>query len=165
MGRRGPPKLPEDVRRRRGTLQKCRTNAAAPDVEHGRPVAPDWLGEDARKEWARIVPLLDSAGLLTRVGRAALAGYCTAWGELAEAQRALLRDGSAVIDGDGLPMLSPQIMRAQQARDAILRFGREFGMTPAAAASVRAGPSAKDREAEDRRKRFAVLGAGKAKAK
>ncbi len=125
----------------------------------GRPSPPDWLGDDARREWARIVPLLEARGLLTLEARAALAGYCTAWGELAAAQRAILADGATVQGDDGVPRLSPQLRRAEKARADLVRFSREFGITPASAASVRAGPSEKDQAAAARRARFAILGA------
>jgi P27 family predicted phage terminase small subunit len=153
VGRRGPPRLPESVRARRGTLQLCRTNPSAPDVPGGRPTPPDWLADDALQEWNRIVPLLDAAGLLKRLGRAALVAYCTAWAELADATRELAKGGT-VIETENGPMLSPHVKRADKAREQLVKLGREFGLTPAAETGVKAGPTAADRAAADRKKRF-----------
>lgn len=158
MGRRGPPRLPESVRRARGTLRRDRSNPAAPTLPPGEPAAPDWLTADAREEWVRIVPILSAAGLLSDSCRAALAGYCTAWGELCDARRAVAQFGTTAINSrTGLPVLSPHLRRAEKALEQIVRFGREFGLTPAAAASVKAGPTPDDRAAIERRKRFEVL--------
>jgi len=167
VANKGPARLPEDVRARRGTLQRCRTNPDRPKVEPGVPEAPAFLGAFAAAEWRRIVPLLDDAGLLTPIDRAALAAYCVAWGQLAEAETALQGLPPTVTDEHGLEVVNPAVEPFQKksldAIGAFYRYAREFGMSPSARASVKAGPSAKDRAAADRRKRFAILGAGKGK--
>lgn len=50
---------------------------------------PPFLGDDAKVEWGRVVDDLQRCGLLARIDRAALAGYCEAYGTWAQCDRAL----------------------------------------------------------------------------
>lgn len=52
------------------------------------PAVPKHLGQEARKEWKRIAPLLVELGLLSGLDRAALALYCQTYGRLAELEMA-----------------------------------------------------------------------------
>lgn len=102
------------------------------------PPCPQHLDSDARAEWKRITPHLVAAGLITQMDRAALAGYCQAWGEWAQAERDLKerkeKHGIGVLV-DITPSGYKQVSAAAQARDRaldrMLRFAKEFGLTPA----------------------------------
>jgi P27 family predicted phage terminase small subunit len=52
------------------------------------PSIPKHLGQEARKEWKRIAPLLEDLGLISGLDRAALALYCQAVGRLSELEMA-----------------------------------------------------------------------------
>lgn len=52
------------------------------------PSAPKHLGQEARKEWKRITPLLYELGLISGLDRAALAIYCQSVGRLSELEMA-----------------------------------------------------------------------------
>jgi len=43
------------------------------------PLCPDFLDDDAKKEWEYITPQLYRLGLLTGLDKAALAGYCQSY--------------------------------------------------------------------------------------
>ena len=43
------------------------------------PRRPEWLEEDAKKEWKRLGKVLAEMGMLTEIDRAAFAGYCQAY--------------------------------------------------------------------------------------
>lgn len=43
------------------------------------PEAPDWMPDEARDEWDRIVPELTRLRLLKMVDRGTLTAYCLAW--------------------------------------------------------------------------------------
>jgi P27 family predicted phage terminase small subunit len=45
------------------------------------PDCPKHLDGEARAEWDRITPFLQQLGLVAQIDRAALTGYCDAWGE------------------------------------------------------------------------------------
>lgn len=119
------------------------------------PKVPQHLGPAARAEWARITPHLVAAGLVSALDRAALAAYCQAWGEwaLLEARvKELMAKPSMNGDGklkgvDALIDITPsgykQVSALAQARDRaldrMLRFAKEFGLTPASRIQSTAG--------------------------
>ncbi len=77
MGKRGPKPTPTAVLKLRGsTLVTGRREAAEVQGPAGTPDAPEWLDEEARAAWDRIVPLLEGMGVLTRIDGNALARYC-----------------------------------------------------------------------------------------
>lgn len=69
--------------------------------KRGRPKCPDWLSEEAKRSWRRLVPELDRLGLLTIVDGNALAGYCQAWAEFRIATETLEREGRTIMSGGG----------------------------------------------------------------
>lgn len=81
-------------------------------------------------------------GLLSEVDRAALTGYCVAWGRLAEAE-AKLRDEKQplvlVALGSGYPIQNPWVAIANKAMEQLIKFGSEFGMSPSSRAGLRIG--------------------------
>src|SRR5712664_3193365 len=70
-------KKPTALKVLHGTFRKDRAvhNELAPTP--GAPVCPPWLNKLAKAEWARIVPELAAAGVLSMVDGAALEGYCS----------------------------------------------------------------------------------------
>ncbi len=149
MSRAGRPSLPANVHLLRGDPSKKGAAGLAeasrgPKVE--LPACPAFLGQMARQEWKRIAPHLRTAGLVTQLDRAALAGYCQAWGEWAQLElrcRDLLKDKGA--DGliDRTPSGYRQVSALAQARDRafdrMLRSAREFGLSPASRIQSTAG--------------------------
>ncbi len=137
--RRGPPPLPSAVKKLRGTYRKDRA-PGEPATNPGAPDAPRWLNADARAEWRRITPLLLARGLLEVIDRSTLVGYVTCWSDLIDAERRLAEEGSTVIGARGQLYLNPQLKRAQKARDQLLRYGLEFGLSPSSRQRVVASP-------------------------
>lgn len=110
------------------------------------PQAPAHLGEAARQEWQRIVPHLVTAGLVTQLDRSALAAYCQAYGEWTVLE-SRLKDLMASMGAHALIDTTPsgykQVSALAQARDRaldrMLRFAKEFGLTPASRIASTAG--------------------------
>lgn len=110
-----------------------------------RPECPAHLGVGARAEWDRIVPELETAGLLQRTDRAQLAAYCIVfarWVEtelkIAEMQQSGVMNGLLVKSPNGYPQISPLLVISNKCMDQIRGFGQEFGLSPAARVRVRA---------------------------
>jgi P27 family predicted phage terminase small subunit len=109
-----------------------------------RPNCPRWLPVEGRREWARIVPVLDNLGLLSVVDRATLAAYCDAWARLREASEDVTRRGLTIeterqrfsrngtlLATDIVELTNPSVKIAADAAERIRRFATEFGLTPA----------------------------------
>lgn len=128
-------------------LQNNASKLPASEISRGDPVrlpfeipdCPRHLNALGKQEWNRITPLLVTAGLLTQLDRAAAAAYCQAWGEWAAYElkiKALQKNEKSGADAliDVTPSGYKQISALAQVRDRacdrMLRFAKEFGLTP-----------------------------------
>jgi len=157
MTPRGRKPLPTSLKKLRGTFRPDRSNATEPNVESGVPEPPDWLSADALAEWRRLAPQLAAAGLLTKLDRAALASYCSAWGDLCEANRTLQQFGSTYITERGVIVLHPMLKVVERSRQALRAFASEFGLTPSARTRVDARPVPVDDDGAANARRFFPL--------
>jgi P27 family predicted phage terminase small subunit len=152
----GRPALPQNVHLLNGNPSKKSASDLAGQsvrVPVEVPPCPQHLGTAARAEWKRITPHLVAAGLVTHLDRASLAAYCQAYGEWAmlEAKVKILmgeKDDAGFVKGaDALVDVTPsgykQVAAIAQARDRaldrMLRFAKEFGLTPASRIQSTAG--------------------------
>nr|DAG47839.1 MAG TPA: terminase small subunit [Bacteriophage sp.] len=72
MGRKA---LPTEVKRLKGTLQPCRTNAREPQIEGEVGEPPEYLSDRAKEIWANVVSWLPKE-VLKPTDRAILETYC-----------------------------------------------------------------------------------------
>jgi P27 family predicted phage terminase small subunit len=100
------------------------------------PDPPEEVTGAALDEWHRITPLLAAMGLLSRLDRAALVGYCIAWGRWMEAEAELEKYGAVVKSPNGFPVQSPFLAIANRAMKQVKEFLVEFGMSPSARTRV-----------------------------
>ncbi|MGA9851854.1 MAG: P27 family phage terminase small subunit [Gammaproteobacteria bacterium] len=93
----------------------------------GEVAAPDWLNVHAQKEWRRIVPILQSKGVLSEPDLPALATMCMLYGKMVQ----------SVVAGESVNASLVAQLRLYQA---------EFGVTPASRSRV---PKGKDEKTEN----------------
>lgn len=90
MATRGRKPTPTHLKLVRGNPGKRAIKKGEPKPTlDDAPLPPAFLNDDAKVEWGRVVPDLQRCGLLTKIDRAALAGYCQAYGTWAQCDRAL----------------------------------------------------------------------------
>ena len=135
MGARGPAPQPTALQRLRGNPSHRPLNEREPQPASGEraPSAPRWLSEAARREWRRVAGPLHRAGLLTEIDTLALGMLCEAFANYLEA-RAMVNEGGKgqlVVKSDkGNLYQHPAVAVMVGARGEVLRWAREFGMTP-----------------------------------
>ena len=138
MGRRGRQPAPTPLKIIKG-VQPSRINYDTPQPRDIPTTPPDFLSPLAAIEWARIAPDLDVMGVAKAVDGSALAAYCECWArwrtlnEIATKSPPLiksLRDGSMV--------KNPVVAQVRDASSELRLWAREFGLTPAARASIHA---------------------------
>lgn len=134
----GRPAKPTALKELAGNPGKRRLNKNEPKPQQRKPSCPKHLTGEARREWNRMAKQLFDLGLLTEVDRAALAGYCQAWGRWVQAEEKMSEPEFQMIKetDSGYPVVSPWMGIANQAMKQMLRFLTEFGMTPAARSRV-----------------------------
>lgn len=152
----GRPPKPTAMKRLEGTYRPDR-DPGEPEVAVTLPECPAHLPKAAKEEWARIGAELVAAGLVTKLDRAALTGYCRAWALQVEADTHLRREGSIKFDSGRERVLnpdtgkmesiqvrppawirSPWLTELRTALDQMAKYLREFGMSPSSRAKVSA---------------------------
>ena len=147
MGKRGPQSKPTALKLLEGNPGKREVNGNEPeyDVLSKDEKPPAYLGSYGKKEWKRILPLLNKNKLATKADFIALAAYCQSVDTWVNAEKLKRADGLTATTSNGTLVQHPAVGIANSAMDKILKFGREFGLTPAS----RTGLSAEKYESED----------------
>jgi len=122
----------------KGTRPTRAKPEALPISPRGRPKRPSYLNADARKEWARLLPLLCERGTMTELDGGALALHCVNFSRYLQAQREIETHGiiivATVLGRNGEPITSrkknPACSIASECERAMRSFLRELGLTP-----------------------------------
>jgi P27 family predicted phage terminase small subunit len=141
MGQRGPKPLPANVHLLRGNPSKKTTSqlvdGVSPLVEI--PQAPKHLKGEALKEWKIITIELEKLGLISKIDRAVLSMYCTAWGRHVDAEnkiREMGADGLVSETPNGFQVQSAWVNISNKAMEQCHKYLCEFGMSPSARSRV-----------------------------
>ena len=104
-----------------------------------KPSAPQWLTDEAKKEWRYIVPRLDSLGILTKIDRTTLEVYCEAVATHREATDWIAKKGILVSGRKGEAVKNPALQVQRDAARLIATYSRMFGFSPADRAGLDGG--------------------------
>jgi P27 family predicted phage terminase small subunit len=138
---RGRKPKPSRLRIVGGNAGRRPINTREPKPAIAAPSAPAVLRGEARREWRRVVPMLEAMGVLAAIDRAALAAYCQSYGRWLDAERELRRAGLTFETDKGNHVQSPLVGIARRAMADVVRYSAEFGMTPSARSRVQADPN------------------------
>ena len=109
------------------------------------PAMPDHFSPEARAEWERITGHLEKLGLVSHIDRAALAGYCSSWGDYVWAEKRIAELNGASPNGEagriwdtpsGYKQISVPMQIRNRALELMSKFLADFGMSPAARSRV-----------------------------
>ena len=97
--------------------------------------------DDAKEEWNRVAPELFRLGLLARIDRTALAGYCQSYAKWKAAEEEIGKKGMVfpVLGEDGQPKYyqqTPEVGIANQCLKQIRAFCSLFGLDPSSRAKM-----------------------------
>lgn len=123
------------------------------------PSCPSHLNKDAKKEWRRVVKILDSIGILTELDRTILAAHCEAYSRWIEAKGEVKDDGMVIETSSG-PKISPYVKIAKEAYDQMIRTGSLLCLDPSSRASMSIA-NQKPSEAKDKTESFRKMKHGK----
>jgi P27 family predicted phage terminase small subunit len=112
-------------------------NYAEPIPGGGPLTAPDDLRPDARLVWERVVDALGATGVLTAADRDILRLYCEAYARYVEAEQMLAKTGPLLKGRDGNFVKNPLHQIVRDNADAVKKYAREIGLTPAARVGLR----------------------------
>lgn len=136
MGQRGPAPLPTAVKKLRGNPGKRKLNSKEPRPAARVPSAPRWLSAGAKREYRKVAKLLLGAGLMTEIDGVALGMMCEALDVYQRAKVAMGEDEVIIMSDKGNMYQHPAVGVMSSARADVLRWTREFGMTPSARSRI-----------------------------
>lgn len=139
---------PTVVKKLEGNPGKRKLSTKEPIPAKGMPNCPEWLLPEAKKEWERLVDLMNQMGVLTEVDMAAFAAYCQSYARWKEAQEHIDSGGSTFETDKGYQQQTPWVGIANTNQKLMLQAASEFGLTPSSRSRIVAG-SAKGKESED----------------
>ncbi len=106
--------------------------------EHDPPDAPDWLDDEARAEWGRVVVALSGMGLVQSDG-STLALYCAAWSHWRAMQDALGHEYTTKGSGDNT-VRNPLFVAWKDAAMVVKSYAEQLGLTPKSRLRMPAAP-------------------------
>ena len=141
MGVVGRPPKPTRLKQLQGNPGKRPLNKREPHPESGAPTRPEWLLPEAKREWNRVVPELERMGLLAKIDRAMLAGYCQCWGMYVEALKDIEKNGTTFVTDKGYEGPRPSVGIATKMLSQIATFSAKFGFTPSDRSRIAVPPA------------------------
>ena len=111
----------------------------------GQPLPmPDWLHPEAVDLWEKTAPTLERLSLSKPEDHATFAAYCQAWAVFVRASKRLNKEGLTIMTTVGLPdggtqdkpMVNPIYRTVKESGEQLLKFAKEFGLTPVASATL-----------------------------
>lgn len=131
MGAQQPAALQLLKGRGNGTDSGGRKVKEPPAFRRVPPEAPEWLSDEARAEWDRVVPGLVRLDILKEEDRAVLAAYCETWASFVAASETVAREGMTIEAKQGT-LAHPAVGIARNAGRELRAFAGQFGLSPVA---------------------------------
>jgi P27 family predicted phage terminase small subunit len=141
MGLRGPAPKPRALKELEGNPSKRPLNPREPKPAVKRPRCPAYLDNSAKREWRRLVPILERMRVLTEADEIALANLCQQYAMLQEAQIKLRKTGLLIKTRSGYIQQSPLVGIISVTVDQVIKLSREFGLTPSSRTRIQVEPA------------------------
>lgn len=143
---RGRKKLPTEIKQLKGTFRSDREikDAMKPTKIIDLPYPPEYLNEDAKKEWYVIIKEYHKLGMISKLDLGILGLYCNEISIYIEMTNKL-RDKDRVMvfkNPDGSIKYAAQVPYQKIANDALakaLKIASEFGLTPSSRTKISTG--------------------------
>lgn len=141
MGRRGPQKAPAKVLQLKGRGPDKdiagRPIAPIPNFVREPPTPPEWLSGPARQQWALSVASLEGLDMLKPADRALMSVFCETWARYDAAISVVRAEGTTLLNPKTHHVYKhPALSVAEFAVRDLLKFAREFGLTPVAESRI-----------------------------
>jgi P27 family predicted phage terminase small subunit len=120
-------------------IRPDRINQNEPEPEPIKLQPPHHVIKEARKEWYRIVPMLDKMGVLGNVDTAALVVYCNTWSRYMEVENLIRKGGMITSSEKGVGIyVTPYIRNSNECVGIMYRLLTEIGATPSSRSRIKA---------------------------
>lgn len=116
-------------------------------------VCPEWLDEEAQKEWDRVYKIFKKECIeFTPKDLKTLEAYCRNYSKWKQCEL-ILKDGLTFTTPNGYVQQRPEESISNKAQEKMLQCAKELGLTPAARArmgkNISGGPEVKSKEEKE----------------
>lgn len=133
-----------------GNPGKRPLNDREPQFDREIPLCPDFIDDEGKREWIRIVGDLHKAGLSANAYAGSLSVYCQAYADFRAAVEKIRENGGrTMIQGNGNLVAHPAVAEKNKAMLIMLKAASEFGMTPSAKSRISVPEQGKRDDLED----------------
>jgi P27 family predicted phage terminase small subunit len=132
----GRPRKPTALKVVTGNPGRRALNRREPQPQRVLSDPPEWLSEDAERFYRTTGEVLLRLGVVTEIDHGALAVLSQCWANIREARRLLAKYGDTTTKPSGTLTVSPYKRMEREAYADFIRYGAEFGITPASRARV-----------------------------
>ena len=114
---RGRRPIPTSLKVMNGNPGKRPLNENEPQPKTERPSCPPELSKLARKEWKRILPMLEELRIVAQIDRSALAAYCQSFARWIEAEEKITETSLVIKTKSGNVIENPYYSIAKRERE------------------------------------------------
>lgn len=139
MGKRGPRKIPTNLRLLSGEHRPSQVNYNEPIAPDEGLICPDDASDEVKAIWDETVAYLESMKMARTPDRYALRCYCEAVVNYRRAANLVAQSPPLIKGGRGNLVTNPAWRVERECSRTILRWAQEFGFTPSARSSIVAG--------------------------
>lgn len=147
----GRPAQSKKTLKLHGTFREDRHGRG--ELPASEPDCPEWLSDEAKAEWQRIVPTLVNLVGVHKIDRSLLATYCETWAEWRNAVEALRKEGETYeteTQNGIIVRAHPLVSIRQSARNDLVKIGNKLGLSPSARTGLDIATPDKNQEAKDK---------------
>ncbi|MFA5162100.1 MAG: phage terminase small subunit P27 family [Elusimicrobiales bacterium] len=125
---RGRKPIPTEIKRKTGTLKRCRTNPAEPRPGPASSAPPEFLDDEAKAKWRELFPELSALGVVSSIDRDLFMLYCSAYSNWKRANDALKKTKPVYRTPNGAVQQSPFVSIARGWMLMMTKLAAEMGI-------------------------------------
>jgi len=155
----GRNKIPDDVKEKKGTLQKSRIQKVEfePELLCELPKPPTFLNKHAKSIYYSTGAVLINEKIIAEVDLPMFHSYCMEMGTYIECEILLKKEGKIMKSPNGYKQVNPLVAIRTQSLSSAMKLAAAFGLTPTT--KIKVAPLKKDKPKES--KILSILGDSK----
>jgi len=125
---RGRKRIPTGIKRKTGTLKKCRTNPAEPKPGPADSEPPEFLDDEAKAKWRELFPELSALGVISSIDRDLFMLYCSAYSNWKRANDVIKGHKQVYRTPNGAYQQIPHVSMAKGWMQMMTKLAAEMGI-------------------------------------
>ncbi|MFA5161877.1 MAG: phage terminase small subunit P27 family [Elusimicrobiales bacterium] len=144
---RGRKPIPTEIKRKKGTLKRCRTNPAEPKPGPANSEPPEFMDDEAKAKWRELFPELAALGVISSIDRDLFMLYCSAYSNWKRANDVIKTNKQVYKTPNGAYQQIPHVSIARGWMQMMTKLAAEMGIP--ATMRGRVIPKSSDLQDED----------------